>query len=172
MAKSARTENLGGVVRGGELYRGKQGLDYTPGVSAQTVGSRALWLGDAPSGRRADQGPYPRATRVRVLHDQRRRGGSVHRRAARASGRRPRRRLPVLPCRGAPRGGQSQRGAGGVRRGADRTQRAGERGDAAGAGREGALVPGVLRAPRARRTSQNSPSTSFGVCGREGGWVL
>jgi uncharacterized RmlC-like cupin family protein len=45
MAKSARTENLGGVVRGGELYRGKQGLDYSPGVSAQTVGSRALWLG-------------------------------------------------------------------------------------------------------------------------------
>jgi uncharacterized RmlC-like cupin family protein len=45
MAKSARTENLGGVVRGGELYRGKQGLDYTPGVSAQTVGSRDLWLG-------------------------------------------------------------------------------------------------------------------------------
>ena len=45
MAKSARTENLGGVVRGGELYRCKQGLDYTPGVSAQTVGSRALWLG-------------------------------------------------------------------------------------------------------------------------------
>ena len=45
MAKSARTENLGGVVRGGKLYRGKQGLDYSPGVSAQTVGSRALWLG-------------------------------------------------------------------------------------------------------------------------------
>jgi uncharacterized RmlC-like cupin family protein len=45
MAKSARTENLGGVVQGGELYRGKQGLDYTPGVSAETVGSRALWLG-------------------------------------------------------------------------------------------------------------------------------
>jgi uncharacterized RmlC-like cupin family protein len=45
MAKLARTENLGGVVRGGELYRGKQGLDYTPGVSAETVGSRALWLG-------------------------------------------------------------------------------------------------------------------------------
>ena len=45
MAKSARTENLGGVVRGGELYRGKQGLDYTPGVSAETVGSQALWLG-------------------------------------------------------------------------------------------------------------------------------
>ena len=45
MAKSTRTENLGGVARGGELYRGKQGLDYTPGVSAETVGSRALWLG-------------------------------------------------------------------------------------------------------------------------------
>jgi uncharacterized RmlC-like cupin family protein len=45
MAKSARTENLGGVVRVGELYRGKQGLDYTPGVSAETVGSRVLWLG-------------------------------------------------------------------------------------------------------------------------------
>jgi len=45
MAKSARTENLGGVVRGGELYRGKQGLDYTPGVSAETVSSRTLWLG-------------------------------------------------------------------------------------------------------------------------------
>ena len=45
MAKSARTENLGGVVRGGELYRGKQGLDYSPGVSSETVGSRALWLG-------------------------------------------------------------------------------------------------------------------------------
>ena len=48
MAKSARTENLGGVVRGGELYRGKQGLDYTPGVSAETVGSQALWLGTVP----------------------------------------------------------------------------------------------------------------------------
>lgn len=33
------------VVAGQEAYRGKQGLDYTPGVSATSVGSRALWLG-------------------------------------------------------------------------------------------------------------------------------
>ncbi len=31
-------------ARGGR-YRGKQGLNYTPGVSAETVGSRAIWLG-------------------------------------------------------------------------------------------------------------------------------
>jgi uncharacterized RmlC-like cupin family protein len=45
MAESARLTNLRGVVHAGELYRGKQGLDYAPGVSAETVGSRALWLG-------------------------------------------------------------------------------------------------------------------------------
>ena len=45
MAESARLKNLGGVVRGGESYQGKQGLDYIPGVSAETVGSQALWLG-------------------------------------------------------------------------------------------------------------------------------
>jgi uncharacterized RmlC-like cupin family protein len=45
MAESARLKNPGGVVRAGELYQSKQGLDYTPGVSAQTVGSQALWLG-------------------------------------------------------------------------------------------------------------------------------
>ncbi|HEU5329701.1 MAG TPA: cupin domain-containing protein [Thermomicrobiales bacterium] len=33
------------VVHGGERYQGKQGLDYTPGVSAETLGARALWLG-------------------------------------------------------------------------------------------------------------------------------
>ena len=37
--------NLASVVRAGEAYHGKQGLDYTPGVSAQSVGSRAIWLG-------------------------------------------------------------------------------------------------------------------------------
>ena len=54
MAESARLKNFGGVVRGGEIYQGKQGLDYTPGVSAETVGSRALWLGSVtfpPGGR-------------------------------------------------------------------------------------------------------------------------
>ena len=38
----------------GDRYRGKQGLDYTPGVSAETVGARALWLGSVtipPGGR-------------------------------------------------------------------------------------------------------------------------
>jgi len=45
MAEAARLKDFGGVVRAGELYRGKQGPTYTPGVSAQTVGSRALWLG-------------------------------------------------------------------------------------------------------------------------------
>ncbi len=45
MAESARLKNLGGVVRAGERYQGKQGPDYIPGVSAETVGSQALWLG-------------------------------------------------------------------------------------------------------------------------------
>ncbi len=45
MAESARLKKLGGVVRAGEIYQGKQGPNYTPGVSAETVGSQALWLG-------------------------------------------------------------------------------------------------------------------------------
>ena len=45
MAESARLKNFGGVVRAGESYQGKQGPDYIPGVSAETVGSQALWLG-------------------------------------------------------------------------------------------------------------------------------
>jgi uncharacterized RmlC-like cupin family protein len=45
MAESTRLKNLGGAVRAGEIYQGKQGPDYAPGVSAETVGSRALWLG-------------------------------------------------------------------------------------------------------------------------------
>ena len=45
MAGSAGIEDLGGVVHAGGLYRCKQGLDYAPGVSAETVGSLALWLG-------------------------------------------------------------------------------------------------------------------------------
>jgi uncharacterized RmlC-like cupin family protein len=35
----------GCVISGGAEYRGRQGLDYTPGVSAENVGSRALWVG-------------------------------------------------------------------------------------------------------------------------------
>ena len=44
MAQSVRA-NFGSVVRAGESYHGKQGLDYTPGVSAESVGSQAIWLG-------------------------------------------------------------------------------------------------------------------------------
>ena len=42
------TERIGRVVRAGEGYVGKQGLTYTPGVSAETVGAKALWLGSVP----------------------------------------------------------------------------------------------------------------------------
>jgi uncharacterized RmlC-like cupin family protein len=48
VAESGKLKSVGGVVRGGESYEGKQGLDYTPGVSAETVGSQALWLGTVP----------------------------------------------------------------------------------------------------------------------------
>ena len=37
--------NAGFVVRAGETYQGKQGPDYTPGISAESVGSKRLWLG-------------------------------------------------------------------------------------------------------------------------------
>jgi uncharacterized RmlC-like cupin family protein len=42
------------VVKGDRTYRAPQGPDYTPGVSADTVGSQALWLGmvTLPPGRR------------------------------------------------------------------------------------------------------------------------
>jgi uncharacterized RmlC-like cupin family protein len=35
----------GMVVKGGAGYRAEQGLDYQPGVSAETVGSQMIWLG-------------------------------------------------------------------------------------------------------------------------------
>jgi uncharacterized RmlC-like cupin family protein len=45
---------FGSVVRAGQSYQGKQGPDYTPGISAESVGARALWLGSVtiPPGRR------------------------------------------------------------------------------------------------------------------------
>jgi uncharacterized RmlC-like cupin family protein len=52
MAESARV-NLGCVVRAGESYQGKQGPNYTSGISAGSVGSRALWLGSV-----TQQRPY------------------------------------------------------------------------------------------------------------------
>lgn len=45
---------IGRVVRAGESYYGKQGPSYTPGISAATVGSQALWVGSVvlpPGGR-------------------------------------------------------------------------------------------------------------------------
>ena len=42
------------VVRSGAGYRAEQGSDYEPGVSAETVGSKSLWLGmiTLPPGKR------------------------------------------------------------------------------------------------------------------------
>ncbi len=42
------------VVKGGGGYRAGQGSDYLPGISAGTVGAKALWLGTAtiPPGQR------------------------------------------------------------------------------------------------------------------------
>ena len=45
---------VGCVVPAGESYQGKQGPNYTPGISAQSVGSERLWLGSVvlpPGGR-------------------------------------------------------------------------------------------------------------------------
>jgi uncharacterized RmlC-like cupin family protein len=47
-------ERFGVVVEAGEAYTGKQGPQYTPGVSAETAGSEALWVGSVvlpPGGR-------------------------------------------------------------------------------------------------------------------------
>jgi len=42
------------VVKSGAGYRAEQGSDYEPGVSAETVGSKTLWLGmiSLPAGKR------------------------------------------------------------------------------------------------------------------------
>jgi uncharacterized RmlC-like cupin family protein len=42
------------VVKGGASYRAEQGSDYEPGISAETVGSKSLWLGmiTLPPGKR------------------------------------------------------------------------------------------------------------------------
>jgi uncharacterized RmlC-like cupin family protein len=52
--ETTREPKLGRVVSAGESYAGKQGPNYTPGVSAETVGSERLWLGSVvvpPGGR-------------------------------------------------------------------------------------------------------------------------
>jgi uncharacterized RmlC-like cupin family protein len=51
---SSEQPRVGRVVRSGQPYGAKQGLDYTPGVSAETVHTRGLWLGSVvipPGGR-------------------------------------------------------------------------------------------------------------------------
>lgn len=52
--EAAAGAKYGRVVQAGESYRGKQGPKYTPGIAAETVGSRGLWLGSVvlpPGGR-------------------------------------------------------------------------------------------------------------------------
>ena len=52
--QASQQPKIGRVVQAGEAYLGKQGLNYTPGISAATVGSRALWVGSVvlpPGGR-------------------------------------------------------------------------------------------------------------------------
>lgn len=39
------TEARARIVKGGEVYKAEQGPDYLPGISAETVGSKSLWLG-------------------------------------------------------------------------------------------------------------------------------
>jgi uncharacterized RmlC-like cupin family protein len=41
------TGNRAQVVRGNRSYRAEQGSDYEPGISSETVGAKALWLGIA-----------------------------------------------------------------------------------------------------------------------------
>jgi uncharacterized RmlC-like cupin family protein len=42
---SLKDAKLGRVLRGSDTYESKQGSVYTPGISAETVGARALFLG-------------------------------------------------------------------------------------------------------------------------------
>jgi uncharacterized RmlC-like cupin family protein len=48
------TPRKASVVKSGAAYRAEQGSDYEPGVSAETVGSKAIWLGmiSLPPGKR------------------------------------------------------------------------------------------------------------------------
>ena len=48
------TPRKASVVKSGASYRAEQGSDYEPGVSAETVGSKSIWLGmiTLPPGKR------------------------------------------------------------------------------------------------------------------------
>jgi uncharacterized RmlC-like cupin family protein len=45
MPSIAATGRRGVVIKAGAEHRVKQGADYQPGVSAETVGSQVIWLG-------------------------------------------------------------------------------------------------------------------------------
>lgn len=50
----AATAPKASIIKGGKGYRAEQGSDYEPGVSAETVGSKVIWLGmiSLPPGKR------------------------------------------------------------------------------------------------------------------------
>jgi uncharacterized RmlC-like cupin family protein len=52
--KTVPATHKGAVVKGSAGYRAEQGSDYVPGVSAETVGSKSIWLGmiTLPPGKR------------------------------------------------------------------------------------------------------------------------
>lgn len=54
LGSESQDADKGLVVKGGKGYRAEQGSDYLPGISAESVGAKALWLGIAtlPPGQR------------------------------------------------------------------------------------------------------------------------
>jgi uncharacterized RmlC-like cupin family protein len=46
-AATSQTSNRASVARGSPGYRAEQGSVYEPGISSETVGAKALWLGIA-----------------------------------------------------------------------------------------------------------------------------
>ena len=114
---SARA-NLGCVVRAGKSYQGKQGLNYTPGISAQSAGSQAIWLGSwtLSTWRTKAHLHENHETAIYFIS-----GDEVELWTGEQleQGGRPPRRLLVHPGGSAPCGGQSQRDASHLRFGAD-----------------------------------------------------
>jgi uncharacterized RmlC-like cupin family protein len=57
-----RLRSTASIVKGGTAYRAEQGSDYQPGISAERVGSQALWLGmvTIPPGQRTKAHVYER----------------------------------------------------------------------------------------------------------------
>ena len=60
----------GCVLSGGAEYHGKQGMDYTPGISAESVGAQGLWFGTLtvpPGGRTKAHLPANHETAIYVI---------------------------------------------------------------------------------------------------------